>query len=184
MKKLTTLRLWISLLAVLMISPALAQPAKQAVLAALMPDNAVTSMTAPPLSITAKEKAAVSAVGVSAKVLRSFEQSFKEAQNAFWVTSGNTTFAEFKTGDQQAVVSFTKGGRITHTVLYGTEKHLPSYEKELIRYDYPGYVITSTQEVTIRHIKAWVALLQNHQELIRVRVLDGEIYELERFKKI
>lgn len=181
MKKLTTSWLWTSFLPVLMISPALAQPTKEATPAGLKPDNAVTSITASPLRITAKEKAAVSAASVSTKVLRSFSQSFKGAENAFWTTSNNHAAAEFKVGDRQAMALFNKDGRLVHTIMYSTGKHLPHVEREAIQYDYPGYEITSTQEITTRHSHLWLAMLQDDRQIIRVGVANGELYELNRY---
>lgn len=183
MKKLTTSWLWTSFLPVLMISPALAQPTKQVVPAALKPDNVVTSITASPLRITAKEKAAVSAAKVSAQVLRSFDQSFRGAENAFWTTGNNNAAAEFKMEGRQAVALFNKDGRLVHTILYGPGKHLPDVERSAIRYEYPDYEIISTQEITTSHSHLWLAVLQDDRQIIRVGVANGEVHELNRYRR-
>lgn len=183
MKKLTTSRICTSLLAMLMISPALAQPTKQVIPAALTPDNAVASMTTPPLSITAKEKAAVSAAKVSTKVLRSFSQSFTGAENALWTTGHNNAAAEFKVEGRQAVALFNKNGRLVHTILYGTGKHLPHPERQLLQYEFPGYEISSTQEITTNNTKLWLVMIRDDREVVRLGVKDGELLEMERFKR-
>lgn len=175
MKKITNLRLASFLLALLMVSTAFAQSDNGVVVASLK--------TGKPASAATETENNKTSAAIDTKVLHSFEQSFKDAQHTYWKTTKNRSVAEFETGDRHAVVLFNKNGHILHSILYGTAEHLPAAEKTLVLSAYRDYEITNTQEITTGATRVWLVSLQNSMNIIRVRVYNSELDELERFQR-
>ena len=125
----------------------------------------------------------LSSAAVEGKVLHSFTKHFKNSDNVKWYDDKGYFMASFRLEDRPALVWFNKSGKIINSVYYGSEKHLPHAEKDLIRTTYEDYEIGATQEVTADNAKAWVATLQNCSRILKVRIMNGEIEELQTIKK-
>lgn len=147
-------------------------------------DEAVAiSVTSQPVSdttIAEADNTNASAI-VGSKVLRSFEQTFKGVKNPFWSAGNKKYVAQFKIGDRQAVALFEKNGYLVHTILYGVEKHLPSFEKSLVHENYKDYVITATHEIIMDDLKLWLVTIQNCSGIIFLKILDGELYVTDHY---
>lgn len=175
MKKVTPARLLCSLLAVLTIGTVSAQSSPQLMTTAFHDKRPAKTVRAP-------DKVPASVV-VTPRVLRSFEQAFPNTPNVIWKEFDTNVGATFRAGDRRTVALFHKNGRLLHAIFYGTEKHLPDLEKRLIHFEYPGHEITVTQEVTVNEKHLWLATVQNDREFIQLRVIDGELEEVERFNR-
>lgn len=176
MKKQNTSRFWSCLVASLVVSPVFAQSNKQVLPASFTSPARQTVVAAPSSPAMASARA-------GEKVEQAFERSFKGVAAPFWYAYANKYVAEFKMGDRLALACFGKRGHLIYKVLYGTARHLPDFEKELVQSLYPDYEITATQEITAGSTKLWVVLVQNCTGMIRIRVMDGEVDEIERIKK-
>lgn len=122
-------------------------------------------------------------VPVSTKMQQSFNRQFENAQNVYWESGNNEYYAHFKTEDRYGLVAIGKKGQINSTVLYGTEQHLPADEKRLVQSYYHDYAITATQQVTKNHIKLWIVTLQNSSQIIKVKLMNDELFEIERMRR-
>jgi hypothetical protein len=176
MKKYLTTRFWSCLLTSLVFSSVFAQSNKQIIPASFTSPNTTT------VTANTNTAAATSAV-VNAKVQRAFGRYFQDGTTPYWIIDSKGLIAEFKSGDRQALASFGKKGFLNYTIFYGSAKHLPKAEKAMVQYNYRDYEITFTQEVITNIFKVWLVSLENCNNIIKVRVMDGEIYELEHLQK-
>lgn len=121
---------------------------------------------------------------VNEKVLNSFQHSFAGAHNPFWEVLNDEYYAHFQSNDRQALAAFRKNGRIDYTIYYGTEKHLPAYEKNLVQSNFTGYTITATQQIMKNNVEAWLVTLENKKDIYKVKVEDDEVSILERITRM
>jgi hypothetical protein len=176
MKKHLASRFWSCLLVSLVFNSAFAQPNKQIIPASFTSPNTTT------VTSNTKVAAATSAV-VNAKVQRAFGRFFQEGTTPYWSVDSKCFIAKFKLGDRCALASFDKNGHLYYTILYGSAKHLPLAEKSLVQSNYRDYEITFTQEMITDEFKLWLVSLENCKNILKVRVMNGEIDELEHLQK-
>lgn len=143
-----------------------------------------------PASFTYSSKADAAAtartsrsVTVNPRMQQSFSKHFENAQNVYWETVNNENFAHFTIEDRYGLAAIGKKGQINSTVLYGTERHLPADEKRLVQSIYHNYAITATQQVNKNHINLWIVTLQNTTQIIKVKLMNDELFEIERMTR-
>ena len=120
---------------------------------------------------------------IGAKVVRSFNRFFHEDTPATWSVNEKGYTAHFASMDRTAMAFISSNGQLEYTVYYGREKDLPADEKELIRSRYFDYKVGAVQEVNAGRDKAWVVVLESGNITRKVKILDGEITEMERMEK-
>ena len=135
----------------------------------LMITNATTAETAKPL-----EK-------VNSKGTRLFIKSYKGAENIRWFHNGNGYLAMFDWYGVKAHAAYGKNGYWHYDVRFGTEKDLPAAARRLIKSNYVDFAIGNATEVNVGNQKAWVVNLEDANNLIRVRIIDGRMDELVRY---
>jgi len=139
-------------------------------------------------TITSSEKApatnAIPVNEVSPKALRSFDKSFKDITNPQWYALDKKSFlATFTNTDgRSSRVLFGKNGYMYYTIHYGNEKSLPKEERRLIKSNYVDYTIGRVSEVRVEGQKAWIANLQDDNDLVVVRLTNGVIDELAHYQ--
>lgn len=174
MKKINLSKLVSLLAAALAISPVFAQSNEPVVAAAFRSPS--TPVVRP--STTEPAPAAV-----NAQVQRSFGRSFKGIATPHWYAHTNSYVAEFKTEGRRTLATFDPRGRLTCTVVYGTAKDLPTAERSQVEALYKAYKITAVQEVILPDNKLWVVTVESCRDIIKVRLLDGEVMELEQWQR-
>jgi hypothetical protein len=175
MKKQLTSRILSYLVASLAFSSVFAQYNKQAIPASF-PSSGTTS-------VVANTSTASATAAVNTKVQRSFGRLFQGATAPRWYANTKRFAAEFKVGDRRAVASFGKKGHLNYAIFYGTGQHLPAAEKEVVQSAYRDYEITTTQEVTIDGLKLWIVTMENCKNIIKVGLMDGNLYDLNHIQK-
>ncbi len=124
---------------------------------------------------------------VSKKVNDIFKATFPDATNEKWSKLNKDYLVEFITADLNNRVLFHKKGSIIYHIKYGTEKHLPSQVRKLVKsnYDYVDYHITKAINVQEDRRDIWVVNLEDDKKFVIVRVEEGEfiIYHAEVFLK-
>lgn len=174
MKKNLTSQFWNCLSATVFFASVSFQASSQALPASFTyPSKAETAAPAP----TSKS------VTVNPKMQQSFYRHFENAQNVYWETVNNENFAHFTIEDRNGLAAIGKKGQINSTVLYGTEQHLPAEEKKLVQSIYHNYAITATQQVTKNHNNLWIVTLQNSTQIIKVKLMNDELFEMERMTR-
>jgi hypothetical protein len=81
----------------------------------------------------------------------------------------------------KAHTSYSKHGYWFYDVRFGGEKELPADVKRIIKSNYRDYTIGKATEVTIGNQKAWVVNLEDANNLVLARVMDGNLDELSHY---
>jgi len=134
--------------------------------------------------VNTDSKTEITSSSVKTSVIRSFVKNFKTNENVKWYEDNGYYLASFQLEDRPARVWFSKNGYLTSSVYYGTEKHLPTAEKNLVQSAYEDFEVLATQEVFSKNTKAWIVMLQNGRTTVKVRIINGEMDELEKFKNL
>ncbi len=124
-----------------------------------------------------------STTNVSAKVNKAFEQYFKGASHQRWHQLEKNFLVKFIQHDQENSALFTKNGQLVYHVSYGTEKHLPSDVRGLVKSTYYDQSITRVIKVNQDKRNIWVVSLEDAKEYVMVRVEDMEMEETQRQQK-
>lgn len=146
-------------------------------------DNFLTpDMLSDPVS-TEKAKAwqAVPNAALPAKVSRSFSNYFKDAHEANWYNLKNFYLAEFILGERHTRALFAKNGFMEYTIKRGEEKNLPKVIRHNLKSNYVDYAITTVNEVRVNGQTVWIVNLQDPDNLVLVRVADGDFEEIGRY---
>lgn len=121
-------------------------------------------------------------VYVRAKVMRTFLQYFEGATEVHWNLSNNRYLASFKNAGRMCKALFDYNGRLLYAIQYVAEKDLPREVRKQLRSAYDDYKIVAITEMDANNIKSWTVNLQDADNLIVVRVTDGSLDELHRYK--
>lgn len=179
MKPTRAQRLWSCLATVLLLGPVYSQKPGGIVPASLK--------TTVPTTVAGPDR---TGAVVTTRILRAFERSNKDAREAVWKpildkkgapTTSYSVF--FNKGDRRGLASYSRNGRMLYSIVYGRERHLPAWEKKLVQDLYPGYQISGAHQVTTSGKELWLVELQNPTYLVKVRVMDEVLDELERYRK-
>ena len=133
----------------------------------------------PPITISATS----SNVSVSATVNKAFEQFFTNATHIRWYEINKKFLVKFIQNDQENRALFTKNGVLVYHISYGTEKHLPSEVRDLIKRNYYDQSITRVLKVNQDKRNIWVVSLEDAKDYIMARVEDMELEETQRMHK-
>jgi hypothetical protein len=119
---------------------------------------------------------------ISTRILRNFNKTFENANDARWFVGNNFFLVGFNKNGRKSTALFSKNGGIIYNISYGSEKHLPYEEKKLMKTFYYDYNITSATEVSVKWDKiAWIVTATNGKKLIKVRFYLGNMDELENY---
>ena len=135
------------------------------------------------ISDNVSNETAVTVSSVDAKVLKAFNKHFKNIDNQKWYLVNQDYLASFPVSDRQVMAWFSKNGQMNYAVYYGSEKHLPAQEKKMVESNYGDYLITATQEIQSPTGTAWVATLESHATILKVKITENGLEEMERIKK-
>ena len=131
----------------------------------------------PPITVSA------STSNVSAKVNKAFGQYFKGATHQRWYQLDKNFLVKFIQNDQENRALFTKNGSLVYHISYGSEKHLPSEVRSLIKSTYYDQSITRVLKVNQDKRNIWVVSLEDAKDYVMVRVEDMEMEETQRMQK-
>ena len=120
---------------------------------------------------------------VSAKVNKAFGQYFKGASHQRWYQLDKNFLVKFIQNDQENRALFTKNGQLVYHISYGSEKHLPSEVRGLVKSTYYDQSITRVLKVNQDKRNIWVVSLEDDKNYVMVRVEDMELEETQRLLK-
>lgn len=135
--------------------------------------------SAEPVNINATS----SNVSINAKVNKAFGEFFKNASHIGWYEIDKKFLVEFILNDQENRALFTKNGQLIYHISYGTESHLPSEVRKLIKSNYYDQTIIRVLKVNQEKRNIWVVSLEDAKDHIMVRVEDMELEETQRMHK-
>lgn len=118
---------------------------------------------------------------VSDKVIRSFNKSF-QGVTPKWYADKNQFLARFSEGGAVTHALYEKSGLMLYSVTKGSSSILPAEVADLLQEVYPCYTITTVSKAVSQGTTAWIANLQQHNSLLVVKVIDGDIVETTRYR--
>ncbi len=120
---------------------------------------------------------------VNLKVQKAFMRQFAQATLESWSIVGQNFLSHFYFEGLQTNALFSKNGYLIYTISYGTEKQMPSYLRKLVKNEYPDHDITMASEIKQDNRDIWVVQLQDANEVITVRLENGEMEKVQQFNK-
>jgi hypothetical protein len=119
---------------------------------------------------------------VRSKVIGTFEKLFNNPADVKWNLSDNQYLASFNYNGHPCKALFKMNGGWLYTMKYGTQNELPRDVYRLLKATYIDYTIGVVNEVATPQGQAWIANLQDKDNLIVAKVVNGDLEELHSYK--
>ena len=113
--------------------------------------------------------------------MRSFLQYFDNATDQRWDTLGNNFLVKFNINKKRGRALFTNNGRLIYSMLFGTEKDLPTDVRYEVRSNYFDYHITRAIEVKENNRTIWVVDMAEDDKRLTLRVENNEMEEVQNY---
>jgi len=120
---------------------------------------------------------------VNKKIARHFKKIYNASNVKWYQLDDNRFLAKFSSGETSSAVLFDRKGDIIYSINFCFEKQVPDKIKTLVLKKYDGYIITSAAKLLQDDREIWVVKLAGKSDYIAATVEDGEIEEIENFKK-
>ena len=120
---------------------------------------------------------------VSEKALKSFQSSFKNYAGANWYQVGKHFLATFEADGKKQKALFTKNGAMIYSIAYGFEKDLPAELRKQIKSNYFDQTIGMAIEVNENNRTIWVVRIEDEKTTTTLRLENGEMEEVQKFRK-
>jgi hypothetical protein len=117
------------------------------------------------------------------KVWKGFSTYFPYAENPRLYKVNKDYLARFMIYDEENRALLTRRGNLIYHISYGFEKSLPASLDTQIKAVYPSYQITKAIKIKEAGREIWVVNLEDVQTFILLRLEDGELEEVEHFKR-
>jgi hypothetical protein len=124
----------------------------------------------------------LSANKFTAKAEKSFNKDFAGA-SPIWSESNDGYTATFTKNGIQSRVNYNKKGKWHSTIRYYGESELPQDVRHIVKSTYYDFSIFGVTEVSVEDKSAYIVVLEDSRNFIRVKVLDGEMTTLETLAK-
>jgi len=126
----------------------------------------------------------IATASISAKAVKNFTKTYKEADNAGWFVIKDGYLAEFKHDGITTKVYYDPKGRWVGNIRSYFEEKLPRSIRHLVKSHYYDYNIYYVHEVTVADgITVYLVKIEDKISLKTIRVQDGEMDEFEVLKK-
>jgi hypothetical protein len=121
---------------------------------------------------------------ITQKVSDSFDQLFKGAVAPEWVEANKNFIVNFILDNQKNKAEFTRGGRLLYLIVYGKEKEMPADLRTIVKSTYFDYGINSTVKIKFEGRVFWIINLEDANNLVVLKVEDGDMDVIKKIKKI
>lgn len=112
-----------------------------------------------------------------------FRKQFPSVNNPYWYKVNDGYIASFEKNSVETKVAYNAKGKLHHTISYYNEKKLPRDVWETVKSAYYAYDILRVAEVHFADKIIYMTYVQNEKSLKLVRVCDGEMEEVQSFKR-
>ncbi len=133
--------------------------------------------TLPPIKIV------TTTAKVDQKVWDNFRKSFQGAEDVRWYKLDRNFLAKFVQNDQQNTALFNKKGYLLYHIAYGSESNLPDELRKQVKSAYVDFNISRAIKVEQDERTIWVVNVEDANNLILVRLENGELEEVQKLKK-
>lgn len=121
---------------------------------------------------------------VSPTVVRSFLKTYKDVSDEQWIEVKEGFVALFNFNGMDYQVAYGKKGALLRTIRSYDEEKMPGDIRHIVKSTYYDYQINRVHEIeTPFNPVTYVIQLIGKKEVINLGVQDGEMEELEKFKK-
>lgn len=120
---------------------------------------------------------------VSQKVSESFAGLFKGAEAPKWFVADRDYVVDFILNNQVNKAEFTKNGHLVYHMAFGTEKQMPTDIRTIVKSKYFDFSINSTVKITYQEKSAWIVNIEDAENILVVRVVDGVMDVVEKLAK-
>lgn len=120
---------------------------------------------------------------VKITAMRDFTNRFKDVDNATWSSNEDRMRAKFTREDILFMIDYDKKGRWVSTIRVYNENNLERGLKKIVKGNYIDYSIVKVIEVKIGKSHVHFIKLENESSLLTLHIMDGEITEMENFRK-
>ncbi|WEK34032.1 MAG: hypothetical protein P0Y53_16210 [Candidatus Pseudobacter hemicellulosilyticus] len=124
-----------------------------------------------------------SAVSVPEKVWKGFEKYFTDAESPAWYELNKKYMVRFLTQDNRNQALFTRKGQLVYNIYYGNKQDLPDSEWRIIMGSYYDCDITNVLKVTDGRRLVWLVNVENAKNTMMLRIEDGQLEEIQKYKK-
>ena len=107
---------------------------------------------------------------VNEKVLKTFEQTFTNAEGVKWEEFENHYSVSFMHSGVQSKVTYKKNGEMLSSISYYAPKMLPLYLQNKLKKDYPGMNLYGVTEVMHDDTVTYFVKLENEKNWITVKM--------------
>lgn len=119
---------------------------------------------------------------VRPKVINTFMQTFDSPTDVKWNLNESQYLASFKDNGQLCKALFNLKGGMLYCMKYGTQENLPREVYRLVKSTYIDYDISIVTEVMTPEAQAWVVNLEDKDNLVIAKVVDGQLEEMHHYK--
>jgi hypothetical protein len=120
---------------------------------------------------------------INIKVVKSFGKSFGNIPDKKWYVLEDGYVVYFKVDDISMKAVYNKKGTWMHTLRFYTEKNLPFAVRDLVKRTYYDFSIFLVIEIETDNKIIYLLKMEDKNSLKTVRVIDGEINEIEHYSK-
>jgi hypothetical protein len=121
---------------------------------------------------------------INDKVLKAFEETFKNPTNVNWHEYEDFSEVNFKQGDIRTEVRYDNEGNILGTTRYYFEKDLPPYILSKIRKRYPDRSVFGVTEIYTQSDLTYYLTMEDEKNWYTVKANSlGSLEQTDKFKK-
>jgi hypothetical protein len=150
------------------------------------PENRQVAINIDKSVFSAASTTAVNTNTISAKALKDFKKSFKNASDEKWFKNENGVTARFSLNGISNVIYYDKKGNWQASLKGYSEDKLDRNVRDIVKQKYYDYKITLVQEIeTVSTLgtPAYMIHIEGDNDFKTVRVIDGAMDVYEEFAK-
>ena len=107
----------------------------------------------------------------------------KKAESIKWEQLDDNFLATFVLDNVTTKALYDKQGKLIYKINYISQKQLPANIKNTVANIYSNYTITSVAKILQDNRQIWIVKLANETNYVAAMVEDGDITEIENFRK-
>lgn len=120
---------------------------------------------------------------VKINAMRDFTNRFGDVEDAMWSSNGDRMRAKFTKEDILHMIDYDRKGKWVSTIDVYDENKLRSDVRKIVKSNYIDYAIVKVIEVKIGKSQVHFVKLENESMLLTLHIKNGEITEMENYRK-
>ncbi len=121
---------------------------------------------------------------VNVVAVRDFSKRYNNARNVVWVGNKNGSSVYFNQAGIKMRATYDRKGREEYTLAYLTESQMTPALRHQVKRTYYDYQIDLVTEIKRNDVVSYLVKMQNDNEHVSIRIVEGEIVPFERIAKV